>query len=743
MNSPVRPDRQWQRPVADDDSDYIDIKRIWSALWSRRWKILVFVLAVTALTALLVMRMTPIFKATTTVMIEARGQQLLSFQQMTTPDGELSEYLQTQIGLIKSRGVAEKVVRELKLAQHPEFDPRMQSSSLFDIRGWLIELQAFLLPGVTLIEPKSGDGMTEAEVMDIVTRSFMETVGVWVEGKSQLVGISVSMADRLTAADAANALANAYIESQLEAKVDMSMTAASWMNSRLTDLRTALQDSEARLQTFLEAEGLVDMNGVETISANELNLVGDRMIDARRQRAEAESQYRQVQAMRSAGWERLTSVPAVLGHPLIQQFKTDQARALARVEDLSRRYGEQHPAMQSARSDLNAATASLQNQVEQVVASIERNYQLAVANEKSLNASFEKNKEQIQDISRKEYQVRELQRDVETNRALYETFLTRLRETTATSDLSTTNARIVDMAIPPVEPTAPNKKLYMIVAVFLAVVVGIGLALVMDVLNNTFKSSDDVEAKLNLPVMGIMPLVPKRTRHEVAQFFQRNTDRSFSEAIRTIRTNIMLGEANHPRQVLVVTSTAPGEGKSSLATNLAFAMGQLQRVLLIDADLRRPTLARNFKFPAGTPGLANLIAGTATIEECIQSEGDVDMLLAGTVPPNPLELLSSPSFVKLLDAFKSRYDRIIIDSPPSLAVSDASLLSTLANAVVYVIKSESTMIPHAEKGVGQLLQSGAPVTGVVLNQVDIKKARKDGKFNGYYDLYGYTEQQHA
>lgn len=743
MNSPVRPDRQWQRPVADDDSDYIDIKRIWSALWSRRWKILVFVLAVTALTALLVMRMTPIFKATTTVMIEARGQQLLSFQQMTTPDGELSEYLQTQIGLIKSRGVAEKVVRELKLAQHPEFDPRMQSSSLFDIRGWLIELQAFLLPGVTLIEPKSGDGMTEAEVMDIVTRSFMETVGVWVEGKSQLVGISVSMADRLTAADAANALANAYIESQLEAKVDMSMTAATWMNSRLTDLRTTLQDSEARLQAFLEAEGLVDMNGVETISANELNLVGDRMIDARRQRAEAESQYRQVQAMRSAGWERLTSVPAVLGHPLIQQFKTDQARALARVEDLSRRYGEQHPAMQSARSDLNAATASLQNQVEQVVASIERNYQLAVANEKSLNASFEKNKEQIQDISRKEYQVRELQRDVETNRALYETFLTRLRETTATSDLSTTNARIVDMAIPPVEPTAPNKKLYMIVAVFLAVVVGIGLALVMDVLNNTFKSSDDVEAKLNLPVMGIMPLVPKRTRHEVAQFFQRNTDRSFSEAIRTIRTNIMLGEANHPRQVLVVTSTAPGEGKSSLATNLAFAMGQLQRVLLIDADLRRPTLARNFKFPAGTPGLANLIAGTATIEECIQSEGDVDMLLAGTVPPNPLELLSSPSFVKLLDAFKSRYDRIIIDSPPSLAVSDASLLSTLANAVVYVIKSESTMIPHAEKGVGQLLQSGAPVTGVVLNQVDIKKARKDGKFNGYYDLYGYTEQQHA
>lgn len=518
------------------------------------------------------------------------------------------------------------------------------------------------------------------------------------------------------------------------------MTAASWMNTRLVDLRQNLKDSEDRLQAYLDAEGLVDMDGVGTISANELSLTGDRMIDARRQRAEAESQWRQVESMRGQGWERMASVPAVLGHPLIQQFKADRAHARSRVEDLSRRYGDRHPAMQSARSDLNAATASLRQQVEQVVASIERSYQLAVANENSLRASFDDNKEQIQNISRKEFKVRDLQREVEANRALYDTFMTRLQETTATSDLSSTNARIVDAALPPAEPSEPNGKLFMVVALFLALVVGIAQAIIREILDNTFKTSEEVETKLNLPVMGIVPEVPRNLRKQVCHIFQHNDDKRFCEAIRTIRTNITLTEGSQPRQVLVITSTAPGEGKSSVSANLAFAMGQLNRVLLIDADLRRATLDKTFEFAPGTPGLANLIGGNAKLDDCIRSVGNVDMICAGTVPSNPLELLSSPRFAKLLEAVKGRYDRIIIDSPPSQAVSDAAVLSILADAVIYVIKSESTLIPHAQKGVSQLQQSNAPVTGVVLNHVDVEKAKRSGQFRGYYDHYGYSEQ---
>ncbi|UAW98036.1 polysaccharide biosynthesis tyrosine autokinase [Halopseudomonas nanhaiensis] len=738
MNSSIRPDRTWPpMPSNDDDPDYVDLKRIWNALWSRKWSIIALVAVVTMLATLAVMQMTPIFTAKTTMMIETKSDQLVAFQRVDDNTRTVNEYMQTQLGLMTSRGVAERVVRELNLTEHPEFDPRQQDEPLIDIRGMINRAKATFL-GDDLSE--ASGALTEAQIMDSVTRQFMSRVSVGVEGKSQLVGITVSMADRLTAAQAANELADSFIESQLEAQMEMSMSATTWMNERLTELRASLQEAEDRLQAYREQEGLVDVNGVQTVSANELSLTGDRMIDARRERAEAESQWRQVQASKAQGWERLASIPAVLGHPLIQQFKADQARARSKVEELSRRYGSRHPAMEAARSDLAAATASLKGQVEQVIAGIERNYQLAVANENSLRNSFEANKEQIQDISRKEFRVRELQRDVDSNRQLYETFMTRLRETTATQDLNSANARVVDTALPPARPSAPNAKLLILIAAFVSLIAGVAFALISDILNNTFKSTEDVEGNLNLPVLGIVPLVARKQEKLVPHLFERGDDLRFCEAIRTIRTSVMLSDMSRPQKVIVVTSSVPGEGKSSVAANMAFALSQLQRVLLIDADLRRPTLARNFDFPVGTPGLANLISGTAKVEDCIQTvDSQLDMLTAGAVPPNPLELLASPRFAKFLERVKDRYDHILIDSPPTQAVSDAVLMATYSDSVIYVIKSESTSISMAKKGVGQLLQGGASIVGVVLNQVDVKKAAKKGEYSGYYDHYGYSE----
>ena len=517
-----------------------------------------------------------------------------------------------------------------------------------------------------------------------------------------------------------------------------------WMNNRMVELRSKLKDAESRLQAFREKENLVDVGGVASVSAAELTATSDRMIDARRQRAEAQSQYRQVESMRKGGWEKLATIPAVLGHPLIQQFKSDEAKARAKVEELSKRYGSRHPALEAARSDLAAASASLRGQVEQIVAGIERNYQLAVANEESLRASVESNKAQIQKISRKEFEVRELMREVEANRTLYDTFMTRLKETTATADLEAANARVVDPAVLPSAPIRPMKGLIVGLSGILALVCSVAMTLLLQILNNTFKSIEEVESKLNLPVLGILPLVKNRQRSQIAHLFSSNEDRSFSESIRTIRTGLVLSGMAEPHRILVVTSSLPGEGKSTVAANLAYAFGQLEKVLLVDADLRRPTLAKNFKFPVGTPGLANLIAGTARAEDCIKTIEGIDMLCAGAVPPNPLELLSSERFAAVIEDLKSRYDRVIIDSPPIQAVSDATILATHADAQIYVIKSETTPVPLAQKGVGQLLQSNSPVTGVVLNQVDVRKAQKQGyHYGGYYDYYGYTSSQPA
>ncbi|WP_417792230.1 GumC family protein [Stutzerimonas xanthomarina] len=729
----------------DNDDDEIDLLKLWQTVWRRKWSIITLVLVVSMVTILGVLAITPIYRAAATLLIEEKAAKVVSIEQVYGLEGAGTEYLQTQFELLKSRALAERVVRQLNLTTHPEFDPRQQPEPLIDVSGVLAKLDfrkamPFTMPG----DLQSGLDTTEADIFDAVTIEFMERISIAPQGKSQLVKVQVDMADPYTAALAANALTNGFIETQLEATMEMSMTATNWMNSRLGELRTKLKSAEDRLQAFREKENLVDVDGVTTISAAELSLTGDRMIDARSQRAEAESQYRQVQSMRNGGWERLATIPAVLGHPLIQQFKAEQAKAQAKVEELSKRYGPGHPAMAAARSDLSAASGSLRGQVEQIVAGIERNYQLALANENSLQASFNSNKSKIQDISRKEFQLRELQREVDGNRALYDTFMTRLKETAATSDLESANARVVDKAVVPNEPIKPKKSLIVAIAALLALFVGVGLTLLLDALSNTFKSTEEVEGRLNIPVFGILPMIKQGERSDMARLFTSDKDKSFSESIRTIRTGVVLSGIDNPHKVMVITSSIPGEGKSTVSVNLAFALGQMERVLLIDADLRRPTLAKSFDFPVGTPGLANLIAGNAKLDECIKSVDGLDMIGAGTVPPNPLELLSSQRFAKAIEVLKTKYDRIIIDSPPTQAVSDAIILSTLADSLIYVIKSDSTHIPLVEKGVGQLLQNNAPVKGIVLNQVDIKKAKKYGySYGGYYDYYGYSNTKPA
>ncbi len=729
----------------ETDNDEIDLLALWKVIWQRKWNIIGLVFAVMMLITLVVFSVTPIYQAAATMMIEQKGARVLSIEEVYGVDGSSREYLQTQFELLKSRTLAENVVRKLKLHQHSEFDPAQQESPLIDVSGLLESLASMeFLPGTTPSDLEEDAPPTEAEIISDVTEAFMERIEIEPVGRSQLVRIKVEMTDPATAAAAANALAEGFIEGQLSARMEMTLSATTWMNERLSELRVNLREAEGRLQAFRDQEGIVDVGGIKTVSANELSATNESMIEARRRRAEAESEYRQVEEMRDQGWERIASIPAVLSNPLIQKFKEKEATARARVDELSSRYGPRHPVMEAAMSDLNAAKASLKVQVEQIVASIERNYQLAVANEKSLRSSVDENIQQIQGISRKEFRVRELQREVDTSRTLLDAFMTRLKETSATSDMDTVNARIVDRAAVPDEPIKPKKALIVVLSGMLAGIFGVSLAFLMNALNNTFKSTDDIENKLNLPVLGVVPLTQDSDRKAMAHMFSENKDRSFAESMRTIRTSLLLSSLDDAHQVFVVTSSIPAEGKSTVSANLAYAFGQTEKVLLIEADMRRPTMAKSFDFPAGTPGLANLVAGTADLPKTIHTVDGIDIMTAGIVPPNPLELISTKRFAQAIKVIRERYTRIVIDSPPIHAVSDALLLSTFADSVIYVVKSDSTACTLAEKGVGRLLQGSAPVTGIVLNQVDIEKAKKHGyEYGGYYDHYGYTSESKA
>ncbi|QAY86788.1 GumC family protein [Pseudomonas arsenicoxydans] len=744
-----------------EDQDTIDLLNVWRVIWRAKWSIGWLVLLCCALAvAVVTTLMTPQYIGSTTLLFNDKTPPAVSFQQIKDSGSTATEYLQTQQALLQSRDLAERAVRKLNLTTNPITDPRQQPKSWFTPRQWLADLDLDQwLPVLSKLIPVK-DPLSEDDVFNQVTQNLMLHTNIKFVGKSQLLQIDVELPDPDLAAAVANSLAQSFTDSQLDTSEKSSQTLTAWMNTRLINLRDNLRAAEKKLQGYREEQGLVDVGGVATISANELEMTGNRMVDARRNRAEAESEYRQAKALSSGDLSRLSSVPAVLSNPLVQQFQADRAKAQAKVDELSARYGSKHPNLIAAQSELRAATTSLQLQVQQVVAGIERQYQLATASEASLRQSFNSNKAQIQDIARKEFQLREFQREVDSTRALYETFVTRLKETAATADMDSTKVRIVDPAIVPVEASKPRKTLIVGIVGLLAAVIGVALALLQDKLSNTFKTDESMESTLNIPLLSVVPLVMKKSRRQLARLFEDNDNPRFSETIRNLRTWLMLQSSDMPSQVVLVTSTVAGEGKSTIANNLASSLTPLERVLLIDADMRQPTLSLNFDFPPDSPGLANVIAGTARLEDCIVSVGNLDMLPAGRMAPPaldlfgaprlpspadtndsahqppPQDLLSSPRMARMLEVLKSRYRHIIIDSPPAEMISDALLLARHSDAVIYVVKADSTPINQVQRSIAMLQQSHVPVFGAVLNQVDLRKARKYG-YNHSRTFYNY------
>ncbi|MEX0373621.1 GumC family protein [Spiribacter roseus] len=744
-----------QVPAGQDggDDDVIDLRQLWVTLMRHKWGIITLPLLVVMLVYLYVSTLTPIYRGTSSLLIEPDTGNVVGIQGVDSMAAS-REYLQTQFELLKSRGLAERVVNELGLADHPEFDPAQQEPPLIDLavltdwRGWITALGLDGMIPVTEPEDLNAQTLSEAQRRERIVSAFRSRVTVEPRRNTQLVDIQVEMADAATAAEAANALANGYIERQLQARLDMTEQATGWMSNRMADLKDQLDSSERRLQAYVEEQDLVDMDGVTTVEASELSQLNERLVDARQDFARAENQYQQIAGVTEANWREQATVPVVRSNSLVSEALSAESAARAKVDELSQRYGPRHPTMIEAQDELNAATETLRSQVQQVVASIEQDYELARTNLRSLESAFDDNREAIREVQQKEFRFRELEREVETNRTLYNTFLNRLKETTATADVEDANARVVDNAVVPRSPVKPRKAQISLIAGVLAFMAAIGLALLREQFDNRIRGSAEVESKLGIPMLGLLPLQKKSVeRNQIARLFTRDRDKAFSEAVRTIRTGVVLSGLDNPHKIIVVTSSTPGEGKTSLASNLAASLGQMERVLLLEADMRKPTFRRIFEFDQDRPGLADVAAGNATSEQAIQSFDGIDVMACGTIPPNPLELVSSQRFTDLLEKLDQQYDRIVIDAPPVQAVSDPLVLSTHANTVIYMVKSDATPVPLVRKGLERLAEVNAPIAGIVLDHVDVKKSRKygygygyGGKYGaeGYYDYYGYS-----
>ena len=728
MNQPAPPQTG---PMQDG---FIDLGRVYRAIMRHKWAILALAFAITLATGLLVYSMEPEYRASASLVLESEEANVVNVEQVYTLGAGNYEYTQTQFEILKSRSLAERVVRKLKLYEHPHFLPQAQPQE----KAWYhIDLKA-LLPASRKAPPVQ---LTPLEKQEQLIQSITDTVagGLTVNPVeySFIVYLDFESTDPVLAAQIVNALAREFIDSNLETRVSGTVQASSWLSERLAELKGKLRVSEEALQDFREREGLVSVEGVTGLGSNELKTLSQRLEDARKARIEAQNIKEDVQKMPDAGTEQLMTIPAVMQHPVIRELTREQAAAERKVAELSKRYGPKHPKMIAARSDLNTADSELASEVSNVVSGISREYEIARRNEQQLQTTWEASKNEVQDFNRKEFQLQELQRDVDTNRELYDIFFTRIKSVSETGGFAKPHARIVDSAMVPTAPFKPNKRLAITLAFVLAVMLGCGIAVLLDILDNTVKNPDDVQDKLHAPLLGTLPKMKLNKSGDFEQYWQQSQGQ-FAEAVRTLRTGVVLSGLDDPAKIIVVTSTVPGEGKSTVALNLGAALAQMENTLVIGADLRRPSLARKCGLAPNHSGLTHFVSGTAQLDDCIEHLPELDLYVmpAGIIPPNPLEMISSKKFVQALKFLRERFDRIVIDSAPVQAVSDALILASNADSVIYVVKADSTSASLAQRGIASILGSNEPLTGVVLNMFDPKKSLGYGnKYHQYTDYY--------
>jgi succinoglycan biosynthesis transport protein ExoP len=719
-------------PVArlGDESETLDLLEYWRSIAKRKWSIIGLALLVAVIAMLVAFSMRPTYRSTATLMIEQSKAKVVSIEEVYNSMGGNREYFQTQVEIMKSRELARKVIERLKLTEHPDYDPRRNRAE-----------------GVSGLNPLSwfrvDEPLTDEDVLKSVVRAFQNNLQVQPVRSSQLVQISFTAYDKELAARVPNTLAEVYVESDLEAKVKMTQKASAWLTEQMGELRQKLEGSERALQEYRERERIVDAKGVALSGASRaLEEATTSLVSARAKRAEAESLFNQVQAAKQGRGASLESIPAVLRHPTVQKMKELEAEAERKLADASKRYGPEHPRMLQANAELASARDNVRRQIDIVVAGVAKEYEVAKANEQAIASALGQSKAEIQGLNRKEFQLGVLEREANANRQLYDMFVNRFKETNVAADLQSTVARVVDPATIPGVAYAPKKAQIVSIAAAVALIIGMMLSLLLDRVNNTINTAGEVEAKLGVPMLGYLQKMEgsgkKSLKTEMA--FLSDSQSLFSESIRTIRTSVLMSAIDVQKRVIVITSSVPEEGKTTVSFNLACALAQVKRVLLIDADLRRPKIGRVLGLEKDSPGLSHLVAGVLPASECVRRHetGGFHILTAGFSPPNPLEVISSAKFAEVIEKFKDAFDIVLIDSPPVQLVSDAVVLSRLADTLLYVVKADSTPYPLARNGLKRLAMADAPILGVVLNQLDLERAEKYyGEYSGYGRYRGY------
>ena len=637
-------------------------------------------------------------------------------------------YYQTQYKILKGRDLMRRVAKKVHLDTVPEFNgtkpaPPTPLSMLGDLKTKLLGYVVKQAPAAAPERPKIDETPDESALVG----SFIGRVGVEPVRGTHLVDVTFTSEEPKFAADAVNTLIDEYVSENLEIKLRSTQGMLDWLGTELANQQKRVEESERALAEYREKENALSLDDKQNIVLSRLNQLNDTATRARSTRVQKEALYNQVKAIASG--TNPDAIPAIATNGAV-------ASARSRLSDLQRqrvqlleRYQDKHPLVIKVNAELADAQRQLDISIAGAVQSVRNEYEQAVIEEQTFARNLEGAKGEATDLNRKGIGYGVMEREAKSNREVYQSLLTREKELRVSANSRTNNVRVVDRAEVPRAPIAPAGRRTWLMSAVIGLVLAIAVALGLDYMNDTIKTPEDITRRLKLPFLGLVPAV-RGDKHPLLA--SAHVPHDFGESFRSLRTSLLSKYSEEGTKIIVVTSAQPLEGKTTTAANIAMALAYGgSRVLLIDADMRRPGLHRPLRL-TNERGLSQVLTGQARVRDVIQRTVDPNLLAitAGRTPPNPSELLSSERMKTLLtNLAHGPFNWIIIDTPPVLAVTDAVILAPMVTGVTFVIGAEMTRRRLAERAIDTVMQARPRYAAVVLNKVNFAKNKY------YYSRY--------
>ena len=727
---------------AHDTLDAIDFPAVWRVLWRRKWLIFAVVFVLTAITAVTLMLLTPTYNAVGYVMVDPGQTKIVdAIEAVVSGSSADASAVQSEVQVLQSRILAQRVISKLQLDKDPEFNASLRPPGLLDpvlvpVKTAINAGKQWLISTLTG-NPPSQNNEDPAEALRISIIDYFENqLNVTTDGKSRVITVTFTSQDADVAANVTNALLDIYIASQVETKFDAAKADSRWLNDRVTDLRRQVEVDEAAVEKYRTEQGLIQ-NGDVMISTQEATDVSGQLAIVRSQRAEAESRLNALQsALHSQG--SAEALPDVLDSPLIQSLREQEAEVQRKVSDLAAKVGPQHPDLLSAKAELGQIRAKIGVEIAKIGEGLKNTVTAARAREASLTESLNGVKQQAGLQGQSEVKLRALEREATASRTLLETFLQRSQETSNQENYQQPDAHIISKADVPQKVGFPNKKLLLPAGFVAALALALLLAFLLEFMDHSFRSEEQLEQVLGVGSFGLVPSLKRswgKSKRASTYVVQHPTS-AYVESIRNLYTGLRLSNGDHLPRTIMITSSLPKEGKTTVTASLASLLSAAGlKTIVVDTDLRKPSVHHALAL-APEPGLVEHLAKRVPLESVIQHDRvtGIDAIAAGCAAANPPDLLGAEQMREMLARLEASYDAVILDSAPLLAVSDARILVRMVDKIVFLVRWQDTRRDTAVKGLQQIVETGDNLAGTMLTMVDFEKYAKYqyGAFGHYY-----------